>query len=183
MNSDDYCHFYLICLFALLDQDSDICMNVQWRLWVLVPESSETWTKGIFCHYFGLFCCFWSGLTCQHVSKAVDLSSVKKSVLSSIWLMCSDCLKERTMIDGEPAASHDILVCLKCGFQVRSVFNLFRVCWKCKRFHYSNNWDIKWLPKIIEQIKVQWVCCDCFFFLYYYFFLTMHLELHHMHSL
>ncbi|XP_061572090.1 ubiquitin carboxyl-terminal hydrolase 45 isoform X2 [Cololabis saira] len=58
-----------------------------------------------------------SGLTCQHVNKAVDLNSVKKSVLSSVWLMCSECLKERTMIDGEPAASHDILVCLKCGFQ------------------------------------------------------------------
>ncbi|KAM3613697.1 uncharacterized protein V6R79_003711 [Siganus canaliculatus] len=58
-----------------------------------------------------------SGLTCQHVSKAVDLSSVKKSVLSSIWLVCSECLKERTMIDGEPAASHDIVICLKCGFQ------------------------------------------------------------------
>ncbi|TKS81676.1 Ubiquitin carboxyl-terminal hydrolase 45 [Collichthys lucidus] len=57
------------------------------------------------------------GLTCQHVSKAVDLSSVKKSVLSSVWLVCSECLKERTMIDGEPAASHDIVVCLKCGFQ------------------------------------------------------------------
>lgn len=58
-----------------------------------------------------------SGLTCQHVNKAVDLSSVKKSVLSSVWLVCSECLKERTMIDGEPAESHDILVCLKCGFQ------------------------------------------------------------------
>ncbi|XP_041649881.1 ubiquitin carboxyl-terminal hydrolase 45 [Cheilinus undulatus] len=58
-----------------------------------------------------------SGLTCQHVSKAVDLNSVKKSVLSNMWLMCSDCLKERTMIDGEPAGSNDILVCLKCGFQ------------------------------------------------------------------
>ncbi|KAM6936288.1 ubiquitin carboxyl-terminal hydrolase 45 isoform 1-T1 [Lycodopsis pacificus] len=58
-----------------------------------------------------------SGLTCQHVSKAVDLSSVKKSVVSSVWLVCAECLKERTMIDGEPAASHDILVCLKCGFQ------------------------------------------------------------------
>ncbi|XP_033957855.1 ubiquitin carboxyl-terminal hydrolase 45 [Pseudochaenichthys georgianus] len=58
-----------------------------------------------------------SGLTCQHVSKAVDLSSVKKSVLSNVWVVCSECLKERTMIDEEPAASHDILVCLKCGFQ------------------------------------------------------------------
>ncbi|CAJ1061959.1 ubiquitin carboxyl-terminal hydrolase 45 [Xyrichtys novacula] len=58
-----------------------------------------------------------SGLTCQHVSKAVDLNSVKKSVLSNVWLVCSECLKERTMIDGEPAASNDILVCLKCGFQ------------------------------------------------------------------
>lgn len=61
---------------------------------------------------------FFTGLTCQHVSKAVDLNSVKKSVLSSVWLVCSDCLKERTMIDGEPGASHDIVVCLKCGFQV-----------------------------------------------------------------
>uniref|UniRef100_A0A3P9JWU1 Ubiquitin carboxyl-terminal hydrolase n=1 Tax=Oryzias latipes TaxID=8090 RepID=A0A3P9JWU1_ORYLA len=58
-----------------------------------------------------------SGLTCQHVNKAVDLGSVKKSVLSGMWLVCSDCLKERTIIDGEPVASHDILVCLKCGFQ------------------------------------------------------------------
>ncbi|KAF6728130.1 Ubiquitin carboxyl-terminal hydrolase 45 [Oryzias melastigma] len=58
-----------------------------------------------------------SGLTCQHVNKAVDLGSVKKSVLSGMWPVCSDCLKERTMIDGEPAAPHDILVCLKCGFQ------------------------------------------------------------------
>uniref|UniRef100_A0A8C7UDU7 ubiquitinyl hydrolase 1 n=1 Tax=Oncorhynchus mykiss TaxID=8022 RepID=A0A8C7UDU7_ONCMY len=58
-----------------------------------------------------------SGLTCQHVSKAVDLNSVKKAVTSSMWSMCSDCLRERTMIDGEPASGHDILVCLKCGFQ------------------------------------------------------------------
>uniref|UniRef100_A0A668AKS1 Ubiquitin carboxyl-terminal hydrolase n=1 Tax=Myripristis murdjan TaxID=586833 RepID=A0A668AKS1_9TELE len=58
-----------------------------------------------------------SGLTCQHVNKAVDLSSVKKAVSSSIWSVCSECLKERTMIDGEPAGSYDILVCLKCGFQ------------------------------------------------------------------
>uniref|UniRef100_A0A669DPM1 Ubiquitin carboxyl-terminal hydrolase n=1 Tax=Oreochromis niloticus TaxID=8128 RepID=A0A669DPM1_ORENI len=61
--------------------------------------------------------CLLTGLTCQHVSRAVDLNSVKKSVLSSVWSVCSECLKERTMIDGEPAASQDILVCLKCGFQ------------------------------------------------------------------
>lgn len=60
----------------------------------------------------------WSGLTCQHVGKAVDLTSVKKSVLSSVWLVCSDCLKERTIIDADAGASHDIVVCLKCGFQV-----------------------------------------------------------------
>ncbi|KAL0984660.1 hypothetical protein UPYG_G00144850 [Umbra pygmaea] len=58
-----------------------------------------------------------SGLTCQHVSKAVDLSSVKKAVTSSMWSTCSDCLRERTMVDGEPISAHDILVCLKCGFQ------------------------------------------------------------------
>ncbi|XP_056141760.1 ubiquitin carboxyl-terminal hydrolase 45 isoform X2 [Lampris incognitus] len=58
-----------------------------------------------------------SGLTCQHVSKAVDLSSVKKSVSSNIWSVCSDCLRERTLMDGEPIVPHDILVCLKCGFQ------------------------------------------------------------------
>lgn len=60
----------------------------------------------------------WSGLTCQHVGKAVDLTSVKKSVLSTVWLVCADCLKERTMIDADTGASHDIVVCLKCGFQV-----------------------------------------------------------------
>lgn len=59
-----------------------------------------------------------SGLTCQHVGKAVDLTSVKKAVLSSVWLVCSDCLKERTMIDTDIGTSHDIVVCLKCGFQV-----------------------------------------------------------------
>ncbi|CAL9705306.1 unnamed protein product [Knipowitschia caucasica] len=58
-----------------------------------------------------------SGLTCQHVSKAVDLNSVKKSVLLSVCLVCSECLKERTLTEGESMGSHEILVCLKCGFQ------------------------------------------------------------------
>lgn len=71
-----------------------------------------------------------SGLTCQHVSKAVDLSSVKKAVTSSMWSMCSDCLRERTMIDGEPASGHDILICLKCGFQVSLDFEIFYLRWE-----------------------------------------------------
>ncbi|XP_028837411.1 ubiquitin carboxyl-terminal hydrolase 45 isoform X2 [Denticeps clupeoides] len=54
---------------------------------------------------------------CQHVSKAVDLTSVKKAVTGSVWSVCSECLRERNMFEGEPAGSHDVLVCLKCGFQ------------------------------------------------------------------
>ncbi|XP_052474202.1 ubiquitin carboxyl-terminal hydrolase 45 [Carassius gibelio] len=57
------------------------------------------------------------GLTCQHVSRAVDLSSVKKAVTGNLWSVCSDCLKERNMLEGEAAGAHDILMCLKCGFQ------------------------------------------------------------------
>ncbi|XP_036395022.1 ubiquitin carboxyl-terminal hydrolase 45 isoform X1 [Megalops cyprinoides] len=58
-----------------------------------------------------------SGLTCQHVSKAVDLSSVKKAVGQSLWSVCSECLRERTVHDGESGGAFDILLCLKCGFQ------------------------------------------------------------------
>uniref|UniRef100_A0A672LCJ8 Ubiquitin carboxyl-terminal hydrolase n=1 Tax=Sinocyclocheilus grahami TaxID=75366 RepID=A0A672LCJ8_SINGR len=56
-------------------------------------------------------------LPCQHVSRAVDLSSVKKAVTGNLWSVCSDCLKERNMLEGEAAGAHDVLVCLKCGFQ------------------------------------------------------------------
>ncbi len=49
----------------------------------------------------------------------MDLSSVKKAVTGSLWSVCCDCLKERNMHEGEAAGAHDILVCLKCGFQVR----------------------------------------------------------------
>lgn len=58
-----------------------------------------------------------TGLTCQHVRKAVDLNSVKKAVSQSLWSVCSECLKERTMYDGEPVGPFDIWMCLKCGFQ------------------------------------------------------------------
>ncbi|KAJ8411503.1 hypothetical protein AAFF_G00163110 [Aldrovandia affinis] len=58
-----------------------------------------------------------SGLTCQHVSKAVDLSSVKKAVAQGLWSVCAECLRERAMHDGESAGAFDILLCLKCGFQ------------------------------------------------------------------
>lgn len=63
--------------------------------------------------------CLFAGLTCQHVRKAVDLNSVKKAVSQSLWSVCSECLKERTMYDGEPVGPFDIWMCLKCGFQVR----------------------------------------------------------------
>uniref|UniRef100_A0A8B9K8P8 Ubiquitin carboxyl-terminal hydrolase n=1 Tax=Astyanax mexicanus TaxID=7994 RepID=A0A8B9K8P8_ASTMX len=58
-----------------------------------------------------------SGLTCQHVSKAVELNSVKKAVTGSLWSVCSDCMKERDVMDMQQAGTHDIRVCLKCGFQ------------------------------------------------------------------
>ncbi|XP_076837242.1 ubiquitin carboxyl-terminal hydrolase 45 [Brachyhypopomus gauderio] len=58
-----------------------------------------------------------SGLTCQHVSKGVELSSVKKAVVGSLWSVCADCMRERDVINTEQADAHDILVCLKCGFQ------------------------------------------------------------------
>ena len=61
-----------------------------------------------------------AGLTCQHVSRAVDLSLVRKAVSSSVWAVCSDCLRERSTVEAEASGLHDILVCLKCGFQVRS---------------------------------------------------------------
>ncbi|XP_062843969.1 ubiquitin carboxyl-terminal hydrolase 45 isoform X2 [Trichomycterus rosablanca] len=58
-----------------------------------------------------------SGLTCQHVSKAVELSSVKKAVTGGLWSVCADCLRERDVFETQRAGADDILVCLKCGFQ------------------------------------------------------------------
>ncbi|KFZ54192.1 Ubiquitin carboxyl-terminal hydrolase 45, partial [Podiceps cristatus] len=58
-----------------------------------------------------------SGLTCQHVSQAVDVHHVKRAVAQSVWSICAECLKERRMSDGEPVAPSDIWLCLKCGFQ------------------------------------------------------------------
>ncbi|NXX83864.1 UBP45 hydrolase, partial [Urocolius indicus] len=58
-----------------------------------------------------------SGLTCQHVSQAVDVHHVKRAVAQSVWSICAECLKERRMSDGEPVAPSDIWLCLKCGAQ------------------------------------------------------------------
>ncbi|NXK30917.1 UBP45 hydrolase, partial [Piprites chloris] len=58
-----------------------------------------------------------SGLTCQHVSQAVDVHHVKRAVAQSVWSICAECLKERRMSDGEPTAPSDIWLCLKCGSQ------------------------------------------------------------------
>lgn len=61
---------------------------------------------------------FSLGLTCQHVSQAVDVHHVKRAVAQSVWSICAECLKERRMSDGEPVAPSDIWLCLKCGSQV-----------------------------------------------------------------
>ncbi|NXU21828.1 UBP45 hydrolase, partial [Thalassarche chlororhynchos] len=58
-----------------------------------------------------------SGLTCQHVSQAVDVHHVKRAVAQSVWSICAECLKERRMSDGEPVPPSDIWLCLKCGSQ------------------------------------------------------------------
>uniref|UniRef100_H3ARC5 ubiquitinyl hydrolase 1 n=1 Tax=Latimeria chalumnae TaxID=7897 RepID=H3ARC5_LATCH len=57
------------------------------------------------------------GLTCQHVSLAVDVNQVKKAVAQNMWSVCSECIKERKTCDGEPAAPLDVWLCLKCGYQ------------------------------------------------------------------
>ncbi|KAK2494514.1 hypothetical protein MC885_018160, partial [Smutsia gigantea] len=57
------------------------------------------------------------GFTCQHVSHAVSVNHVKRAVTETLWSVCSECLKERRVSDGEPALSSDVWLCLKCGFQ------------------------------------------------------------------
>uniref|UniRef100_A0A8C8RTD3 Ubiquitin carboxyl-terminal hydrolase n=1 Tax=Pelusios castaneus TaxID=367368 RepID=A0A8C8RTD3_9SAUR len=58
-----------------------------------------------------------AGLTCQHVSQAVDVHHVKRAVAQNVWSICSECLKERRINDGDPVGPSDIWLCLKCGFQ------------------------------------------------------------------
>ncbi|KAM6185674.1 ubiquitin carboxyl-terminal hydrolase 45 [Rhynchocyon petersi] len=58
-----------------------------------------------------------AGLTCQHVSHAVNVNHVKKAVAENLWSVCSECLKERRFCDGQPVLPSDIWLCLKCGFQ------------------------------------------------------------------
>ncbi|KAM9154451.1 ubiquitin carboxyl-terminal hydrolase 45 isoform 1-T2 [Pangshura tecta] len=58
-----------------------------------------------------------AGLTCQHVSQAVDVHHVKRAVAQNVWSICSECLKERRINDGDPMIPSDIWLCLKCGSQ------------------------------------------------------------------
>nr|XP_060609066.1 ubiquitin carboxyl-terminal hydrolase 45 [Anolis sagrei ordinatus] len=58
-----------------------------------------------------------AGLTCQHVSQAVDVRNVKRAVAQNLWSVCTECLKERRICDGEPVMPSDIWLCLKCGIQ------------------------------------------------------------------
>ncbi|XP_073445608.1 ubiquitin carboxyl-terminal hydrolase 45 isoform X2 [Dendrobates tinctorius] len=57
------------------------------------------------------------GLTCHHVSQAVDVTQVKKAVSQTVWCSCTDCMKERRTKDGEFAPPVDVWLCLKCGHQ------------------------------------------------------------------
>ncbi|XP_069830860.1 ubiquitin carboxyl-terminal hydrolase 45 isoform X2 [Dendropsophus ebraccatus] len=57
------------------------------------------------------------GLTCHHVSQAVDVIQVKKAVSQNVWSTCTECMKERRMTDGEFAPPVDVWLCLKCGHQ------------------------------------------------------------------
>ncbi|XP_073192942.1 ubiquitin carboxyl-terminal hydrolase 45 isoform X1 [Lepidochelys kempii] len=58
-----------------------------------------------------------AGLTCQHVNQAVDVHRVKRAVAQNVWSICSECLKERRINDGDPVIPSDIWLCLKCGSQ------------------------------------------------------------------
>lgn len=58
-----------------------------------------------------------AGLTCPHISYAVSVNHVKRAVAETLWSVCSECLKERRVCDGQPVLPSDIWLCLKCGFQ------------------------------------------------------------------
>ncbi|KAG8444734.1 hypothetical protein GDO86_009778 [Hymenochirus boettgeri] len=57
------------------------------------------------------------GLTCHHVSQAVDVSSVKRAVSQAVWSVCTECMKERRTKDGDLVAPADVWLCLKCAYQ------------------------------------------------------------------
>ncbi|KAG8582294.1 hypothetical protein GDO81_007998 [Engystomops pustulosus] len=57
------------------------------------------------------------GLTCHHVSQAVNVTQVKKAVSQNVWATCTECMKERRTKDGEFASPVDVWLCLKCGHQ------------------------------------------------------------------
>ncbi|KAM4771041.1 ubiquitin carboxyl-terminal hydrolase 45 [Rhinophrynus dorsalis] len=58
-----------------------------------------------------------AGLTCHHVSQAVDVNQVKRAVSQAVWSVCTECMKERRTKDGELVTPADVWLCLKCGHQ------------------------------------------------------------------
>lgn len=58
-----------------------------------------------------------AGFSCRHVSYATSVTQVKRAVTENLWSVCSECLKERKLYDGQPVLASDIWLCLKCGFQ------------------------------------------------------------------
>ncbi|OCT80440.1 ubiquitin carboxyl-terminal hydrolase 45 isoform X2 [Xenopus laevis] len=57
------------------------------------------------------------GLTCHHVSQAVDVNHVKRAVSQAVWSVCTECMKERRAKDGELVVPVEVWLCLKCGHQ------------------------------------------------------------------
>ncbi|KAE8602840.1 hypothetical protein XENTR_v10014146 [Xenopus tropicalis] len=58
-----------------------------------------------------------AGLTCHHVSQAVDVNHVKRAVSQAVWSVCTECMKERRTQDGELVVPAEVWLCLKCGHQ------------------------------------------------------------------
>ncbi|XP_056422147.1 ubiquitin carboxyl-terminal hydrolase 45 isoform X2 [Hyla sarda] len=95
------------------------------------------------------------GLTCHHVSQAVDVTQVKKAVSQNVWSMCTECMKERRTKDGEFAPPVDVWLCLKCGHQGCSATSGCQHSFK----HFQSQNE----PHCIAVNLSTWVICcyDC----------------------
>ncbi|XP_018420421.1 PREDICTED: ubiquitin carboxyl-terminal hydrolase 45 [Nanorana parkeri] len=92
------------------------------------------------------------GLTCHHVSQAVDVNQVKRAVSQNVWSLCLDCVKERRMKDGEPLAPTEVWLCLKCGHQGCSTNSEYQHSMK----HFQTSHTV---PHCVAVNLSTWVIC------------------------